>query len=223
MAIITVISFKGGVGKSVVSQNLAVYFATQKKEVCIVDADPNKSTTFWHGMRPDDLGRVDVYHVPKGGDLIKTVNSVNRKYDIVIIDCPPAIEKLTSAAVAKSDLSLIPVATTGGSDIWATKEFLEHLQLLRARLNATLPSYFVINKYEKNIKLHQAYMQVIGEYCEDYDINQLNSYFAKRTAYGEANAQGLGVLEWENIKAQQEVTALGEEINSILETRPQEV
>ena len=191
--------------------------------MCIVDADPNKSTTFWHGIRPDDGKRVDVYHVPKGGDLVKTVNSVSRKYEIVVIDCPPAIEKLTSAAVAKSDLSIIPVATTGGSDIWATKEFLEHLQLLRARLNAALPSYFVINKYEKNIKLHQAYMQVIGEYCEDYSVKQLNSYFAKRTAYGEANAQGLGVLEWENAKAKKEVMALGKEITTILKTKPQEV
>ena len=223
MAIITVISFKGGVGKSIVSQNLAVYYAKQDKEVCIIDADPNKSSTLWHSVRPDECKPVDVYHVPKGGDLIKTINSVSRNYEIIIVDCPPAIEKLTSSAVAKSDLSLIPVSTTGGSDMWATKEFLEHLVLLRARLNTPLPTYFVINKFEKNVKLHQAYADVIDEYCEDYNVQDLAARLAKRTAYGEANAQGIGVLEWENKKAKEEVLALGQEITQILETTPQGV
>ena len=218
--ILTVISFKGGVGKSIVSQNLAVYYALQGKDVCIIDADPNRSTTLWHSMRPEENKPVDVYHVPKGGDLIKMINSVTKNYEMIVVDCPPAIEKLTSSAVAKSDLSIIPVSTTGGSDIWATKEFLEHLQLLRARLDASLPSYFIINKFEKNVKLHQAYMEVIKEYCEDYDVINLDTSFAKRTAYGEANAQGLGVLEWENNKAKQEVISLGKEINHILDNIP---
>lgn len=216
MAVITTISFKGGVGKSIFSQNLAVYLATQNKEVCIIDADPNKSTTMWHSVRPDESKAVDVYHVPKGGDLIKMVNSVSKNYEIIIIDCPPAIEKLTSTAVAKSDISVIPVSTTGGSDIWATKEFLEHLQLLRIRLNASIPAYFLINRYEANVKLHQAYMEILEEYCEDYEVKRLKAYFSKRTAFGEANAQGLGVMEWENKKAKEEVIAVSKEVSKIL-------
>jgi len=46
--IITIISFKGGVGKSTISQNLAVAMAHKGKDVCILDADPNESTTAWH-------------------------------------------------------------------------------------------------------------------------------------------------------------------------------
>jgi chromosome partitioning protein len=216
MAIITVISFKGGVGKSIVSQNLAVSFAHKGTDVCIVDADPNKSTTMWHSYRPDDLPAVDVYHVPKNGDLIKIVNSLSKKYELVFIDCPPALEAITSRAVAKSDISIIPVATTGGNDIWATKEFLEHLEILRGKLDAPIPAYFVVNRFESNVRLHQAYIEILGEYEENYSIKTFDTRIAKRTAYGEANTQGLGVIEWENKKAIKEIKDLLKEVDSLL-------
>ena len=216
MAVITVISFKGGVGKSIISQNLAVSFAQQGIEVCIVDADPNKSTTMWHSYRPDELHAVDVYHVPKNADLIKTINSLSKKYEHVFIDCPPALEAVTSRAVAKSDISLIPVATTGGNDIWATREFLEHLELLRGKLDAPIPAYFVVNRFEKNVRLHQAYIEILDDYEENYSIELLKSRISKRTAYGEANTQGLGVLEWDNTKAKKEIKELSEEVGKLI-------
>ena len=216
MSVITVISFKGGVGKSIISQNLAVSFAHKGVEVCIVDADPNKSTTMWHSYRPDDLPPVDVYHVPKNGDLIKITNSLSKKYELVFIDCPPAMEAITSKAVAKSDLSIIPVATTGGNDIWATKEFLEHLEILRGRLDALIPAYFVVNRFEFNVRLHQAYLEVLGDYEDNYSIKLLDTRLAKRTAYGEANTQGLGVIEWDNKKAIKEIQSLEKEIEKLL-------
>ena len=216
MAVITVISFKGGVGKSIISQNLAVSFAHQGIEVCIVDADPNKSTTMWHSYRPDDLPAVDVYHVPKNADLIKTINSLSNKYELVLIDCPPALEAVTSRAVAKSDISLIPVATTGGNDIWATREFLEHLELLRGKLDAPIPAYFVVNRFEKNVRLHQAYIEILDDYEENYSIELLETRISKRTAYGEANTQGLGVLEWDNVKAKKEIKELSGEVGKLI-------
>lgn len=215
MAVVTIISFKGGVGKSIISQNLAVIFAHKNIEVCVIDADPNKSTTMWHNYRPDDLPAVDVYHVPKNGDLLKIVNSLSKKYEIVIIDCPPALEAITSKAVAKSDLSIIPVATTGGNDIWATKEFLEHLEILRGRLDAPIPAYFVINRFEANVRLHQAYLEILGDYEKNYTIKLLDTFIAKRTAYGEANTQGLGVIEWDNAKAKKEMGALAKEVEAL--------
>ncbi len=43
--ILSSISYKGGVGKSTISQNLAVLFAKQKYRVCIVDADESGSSS----------------------------------------------------------------------------------------------------------------------------------------------------------------------------------
>lgn len=217
MPILTIISFKGGVGKSVISQNIAVSYAKDKKDVVILDADPNKSTTIWHSYRPDDIAPVDVFHAPKEANLIKLINTLAEKYEYVIVDCPPALENITTMAVAKSDMSIIPVATTGGNDIWATEEFLKHLDILRAKFDAILPAFIVLNRFEANVKLHQAYLEVIRSYEEEYDIKRLDTILGKRTAYGEANTQGLGVLEWENPKAKKEVKSLIAEIEQLLE------
>ncbi|MCB0633487.1 MAG: ParA family protein [Lewinella sp.] len=212
--VITVISFKGGVGKSTISQNLAVAFAHQGKEVCIIDADKNQSTSMWYRFRQEDYPKVTVFHVPEKGDIAKTINDLEEKYEIVIVDCPPAIEGITNFAVAKSDFSLIPVATTGGSDIWATESFLEHLNLLRTRLNAPLPAFFVINRFEKNVNMHKAYLEALDQYVKAYEVPRLETILSKRTAYGEANTNGCGVVEWDNPDAKAEIEELAAEVQT---------
>ncbi len=213
--ILTVISFKGGVGKSTISQNLAVVFAHQGKDVCVLDADKNESSSIWARFRDDDATSVPVYHIGEQGDISKTINQLASKYEIVIVDCPPAIEQVTSKAVAKSDLSLIPVSTTGGGDIWATEKFLEHIELLRSRLDAALPTYFIVNRYEKNVNMHKAYLEALKQHQEVYNVGMMETLVAKRNAYGEANANGLGVLEWDNAKAKKEMNALSKEVYEI--------
>ena len=210
--IITVISFKGGVGKSTISQNLAVTFAHAGKEVCILDADKNESSSIWESFRDEDLPNVPVYHVGEQADISKTINNLSSKYDILVVDCPPAIEKITSRAVAKSDISLIPVSTTGGGDIWATEKFLEHIELLRSKLDAPLPCYFVVNRYESNVNMHKAYLEALKEHQEEYNVGMIETIIAKRNAYGEANSNGKGVIEWDNPKAKKEAKSLAKDV-----------
>ncbi len=210
--IITVISFKGGVGKSTLSQNLAVTFAHNKREVCILDADKNESSSIWERFRDEDLPTVPVFHVSEQGDISKTINNLAEKYEIVIVDCPPAIENVTSRAVMKSDISLIPVSTTGGGDIWATEKFLEHIELLRSKLDAVIPCYFVVNRYESNVNMHKAYLEALKEHQKVYNVGMISTVMAKRNAYGEANANGRGVIEWDNPKAKKEAKAIANEV-----------
>ena len=209
--ILTVISFKGGVGKSTISQNLAVAFAKSGLEVCILDADKNESSSTWERFRPEDKTNVPVYHVSEQGDIAKTINNLSSKYEILIVDCPPVIEQITSRAVAKSDFSLIPVSTTGGGDIWATEKFLEHIELLRSKLDSELPAYFVVNRYEQNVNMHKAYLEALKQHQKQYNLGMMQTILAKRNAYGEANANGLGVLEWDNAKAKAEIKGLAKE------------
>lgn len=216
--ILTIISFKGGVGKSTVSQNLAVTLAHRGKDVCILDADPNHSTTMWQESRDEGLPLVHVHPLLDGTDVLKAIANLSSKHDIVIVDCPPAIEKTTSKAVMKSDFSIIPVPTTGGGDIKVTERFLVHISDLRDRLDAGLPAYFLANRFERNVIMHRQILEAFKAYQEAYNVGMLETIIGKRNAYGEANLTGKGAIEGDNPKAKQEMNSLTDEVLQIIDS-----
>jgi len=214
--IITIISFKGGVGKSTVSQNLAVTLAHRGKDVCILDADPNHSTTMWQESRSEDRPLVHVHPLLDGAEVLKAIGNLSSKHDIVIVDCPPAIEKTTSKAVMKSDFSIIPLPTTGGGDLKVTERFLDHLNDLRDRLDIELPAFLLANRFESNVTMHKQIFGAFKAYQEAYNVGLMETVLSKRNAYGEANLGGNGVIEEKNPKAKAEISSLTDEVLQIM-------
>lgn len=214
--IITLISFKGGVGKSTISQNIAVALAHKGKDVCILDADPNHSASMWQEYRDEELPSVPVYPLGEATDILKSITNLSKKYKVVIVDCPPAIEKTTSRAVMKSDFSIIPVPTTGGGDIWVTEKFLQHLDMLKGKLDMELPAYFLANRHESNVIMHKNALEAFKSYQEEYNVGIFKTIIGKRNAYGEANISGKGVIEESNKKAKKEIDDLTEEVLQIM-------
>lgn len=51
--VMAVANFKGGVGKSTITCHVAQYFALRGYRVCVVDCDPQGSTTVLFGLNPD--------------------------------------------------------------------------------------------------------------------------------------------------------------------------
>lgn len=92
--IITVASFKGGVGKTTTAIHLAAYLQTQG-ETLLIDADPNRSATAWsrRGHLPFEV--VDEWRSPLRA----------RRFDHVVID--------TQARPVQRDLALL----TDGCDL----------------------------------------------------------------------------------------------------------
>src|SRR4051812_25698083 len=128
--IITVASFKGGVGKTTTAVHLAAYFQKLDKTV-LIDGDPNRSSTAWaaRGSLPFDVA-----------DEAMTAK-VARAYEHLIIDTaarpdPDVLKVLVDGA----DLLVIPTTPDGLSfdALMLTVEALRKVDARRYRILITM-------------------------------------------------------------------------------------
>lgn len=208
--IISVTSLKGGVGKSTIAQNLAVCFAHSGYKVCIVDVDANQSALRWSGLRDDSLPAVPVYALNDGMELSKNVKHLNQAHEVVIIDGTPSLSHVTSKIILLADLLIIPILPSG-LDIWATEKFLERYQDAEQQKEANIPAYFLINQNQATNLSRE-----VREVLEQTNIPVLANTLKSRIAYREAVIKGLGVFEYKDDKAKQEVTELFNEIAAVI-------
>tara|TARA_Y100001970_G_C14256783_1_gene876114 strand:+ start:2437 stop:3069 length:633 start_codon:yes stop_codon:yes gene_type:complete len=118
---------KGGSGKSTLSANIAVLWSNSGYKVAVIDADAQKSLTYWLSERKkyygaDDIG-IDSYDfdIRNLSDQIKTIK---RKYDFIIIDSPPSITFETMQIIKVCNGIFVPVQPSP-LDLMATLPFLK--------------------------------------------------------------------------------------------------
>lgn len=208
--IISITSLKGGVGKSTITQNLAVCFAHSGYKVCIVDTDANRSSERWAVLRPETFPHVPVF-VQSDDSLSQSVKALNRDYEIVLIDGTPSLSKVTSKIIMLADLVLIPILPSG-LDIWATEQFIERYESAKEQLEQDIPAYFILNRYKPSTNFGKEFKAVL----EETKVPLISNHLKDRTAYIEAVVQGIGVLEHKDEKAKIEISALYNEIISLI-------
>jgi len=207
---IGITSLKGGVGKSQLSMNLAVYFANKNYSVVIIDSDTNQTCSQWSGLRPENLPDVTVVGMTDAKQIRRNVGKLEEQFDIVIIDGVPALSQMASTIILLSDLLLIPMIASP-ADLWATEKFLDRFDEARTLKGEDIPSYFVYNIHDNRLNLTKEVEEVVTE----YDIQALKSSLRNRVAYRECVAVGMGVIEYKDKKAKEEMMNLGKEIHTL--------
>lgn len=207
---ISVINLKGGVGKSTLSQNLAVAMAKDGYNVSIVDTDFEQATTAkWFEQRPENLPKVPVFLV-RENSLKGSLEEFREAYDVVIIDGTPQLGTLATRTLVESDLVLVPMTPTG-FDMWSFETFLERYNDAKSR-KGELPAFVVFNRF-KPTNFHKGAQEAVKE----FGLPILSSFMGERMAYQEAGLQGLGVIEYKDKKAKEEMEALYKELAGIVE------
>ena len=116
MTIIAFISQKGGVGKSTLSQALAVEAKKQKVNVLLADCDVQQATSYeWSKIK----GKITCQVF----NSVKEVWPLVKQYELIIIDGPVRISAGTLEIAKKADLIIQPTGVSRADLIPAVKEF----------------------------------------------------------------------------------------------------
>ena len=173
MKIISLINSKGGVGKTTLAINLAryvqKYIYTQehpkkKPSVLIVDADPQGSTRDWYETGGHQY--IDVI-VADRKSIITNLRQANIHYDYIFVDTGGKLSDIMAAAIATSDLVLVPVQPSP-YDIWATEETI-NLVKMRQEITEGIPlCRYVLNRCIPNTNIGKDVIEHMNTYTHTH-------------------------------------------------------
>lgn len=93
--------------------------------------------------------------------LKELIEAVKKKYDYILIDCPPSLGLLTLNALAVSDFMIIPIEM-GAFALAGTNKLFEIIKLVQRRLNAGLMDYkMLLTKVDTRKTLHKEVKETI--------------------------------------------------------------
>ena len=218
--IISSVSYKGGVGKSTIAQNMAISFAKAGYKVVLIDSNESAASSKWAASRAEKEIEPFIQVISKldPRDIIPSIKRLYEDNEIIIIDGPPSLFPIVSKILLVSHIIIVPVAPKGGSDIWVTQSFLERYEEVKQSSDQVGKAFFILNMFRDNLNLHKAFAEALEENEENFGVKKLKSVLHERVAYGEANSKGLGVIEYTDRKAKAEIESLYNEIINIYET-----
>jgi len=110
MPAISVANPKGGAGKTTLTFVLACELARSGASVAVIDADPNAIIAGWGRKRADQRRETpfEIIAGPKESELVRLIDQYTASHDFVLIDLEGTASRMTSRALARSHLVLIP-------------------------------------------------------------------------------------------------------------------
>lgn len=207
--IILIGSQKGGPGKTTIAINLATEYARQGKDVCLVDADPQRSAARWHADREEYGHQPTIACVEKLGSIHQTLHDLATRYDVVMVDVAGKDSKEMRTGMTAAD-KLVVVVRPSQLDLDTLGHMTEVIDQA-LDFNPDLDVRGLITQAPSNPAVTER--TDAGEYLAEYPrIRPLETVIHERKAYRDVVGEGLGVVEWNNVKAKSEIQELAAEL-----------
>lgn len=134
MAVISVCSTKGGVGKTTLVICIADAYARRGGSVAIIDADPNGHVATWRERAGPDC-TVEVIAGITERTILDQINAAAERFSIVLVDLEGAASLAVTYAIAESDLVLIPTKVSGMDlqEVFRTHEVVKRAEQMQRR------------------------------------------------------------------------------------------
>ena len=198
MRVISVISQKGGSGKTTLALHLAVASSVGTRNTAVIDLDPQASATKWADRRSADLPVVLSAHASRLSHEMARVRDTGG--EILFLDTAPHSDSAALEAAKASDLILIPCRPA----ILDMEAITNTLHLVRTTRN---PIFVVMNAVApQGHEAHEAAEAIAG-----LDVAVCPVHLVNRIAFSRSLIAGQTAQEFEpNGKAADESLRLHE-------------
>lgn len=208
MKTVSLIAQKGGVGKTTLAVNLAVAAGIR---TILFDLDPQESAVMWADRRQTDMPHVEFLTDRRLSEAIKAAEQ--GKFELAIIDTPPAAGPQAFTAAIAADLVLIPCRPSL-VDLDAIRRTA---QLVKS---AGKPAFVVFNTAPHSAT---TLLEDARAIVEGVGLPPCPVILRERSAYRASWPLGKAVVEVEpDGKAAQEITELKDWLLSQLQVRTPE-
>jgi chromosome partitioning protein len=202
MKTVCIAAQKGGSGKTTLARNLAVAAAQDGQRVLVLDLDPQQSLRAWWKGRDSDAPMM-LADDPAPHALRATLDAAKSRFDLVVIDTPPAAPAWLTETLRAADLALIPVRPSP-DDLRAVGATIAALG------GAGVPFAFVMSQTPR-AKITDEAVRVLAQHGRVAPVN-----IAQRVIYAETAATGQGVTETSDRKAAQELASVWDYVKGLI-------
>jgi chromosome partitioning protein len=221
---ITVLSQKGGTGKTTTVRTLADVFRRIGLEVLCADLDPQGNLSDYFdvpadadptiadvlagkaraadalhdGVLPANLGLAEAELVLSGKmgrelTLKRALRDVKRDYDLVLIDCPPALGLLTVNALVAGDHALISSEAEYFS-LQGVEQALEVVELAKESLHPDLDWLGVVLNIADMRLVHAR--EALKQLRERFGDRVFDSVIRRSVRYAESAERGVSIVDY---------------------------
>lgn len=183
---------KGGVGKTTLATNLAILRSLAGKDVLLVDADDQETSSDFTLIRNETLEDGAGYTSVKlsGSSVRSEVLRLAKKYDDVIIDVGGRDTAGQRAALSIADKYITPFLP-GSFDVWTLEKVNALVEEVLA-FNEDLKAYCFLNRADPQGRDNEEAAAIAKETPL---LTYLDTPLGNRKAFRNAAAQGLSVVE----------------------------
>lgn len=211
MPVIALANQKGGSSKSTTSVHLAYWLQQQGKDVALIDADAQCSSSLWLERMESSIP----VHVLSGSDeLLEQIPGISDEHAYVVVDGPAGLSESTRAILFRADFALVPCQPTG-LDLRSAADAFRVVRQAQSVRNGPPNAYAFIARAVKGTRLKQEAISLLNK----TGVPNLQTAIHQRQVVADCFGQGATVWDMPGksaLDAAKEYDSLFSEVMGVL-------